>query len=219
MDFTLILIAVGIVAGIGLIIGLILAIASCVMAVPKDERVEALTEALPGANCGACGYSGCEGYAKALAEGTAPVGKCPVGGSEVAKALSSILGVESSEVEEVVAVVRCKGTGDNTESRYSYQGVSTCAAAAMLHGGMGSCKYGCIGLGDCVAVCSYNAVSICNGVAHVDKSLCKGCGLCASTCPKAVISIVPKRAQALVLCSNSQKGAQAKDVCLSLIHI
>lgn len=212
MDFNLILIAVLIVAGIGLIIGIVLAFASAVMAVPVDEKVEALTEALPGANCGACGYSGCSGYAKALAEGSAKNGACAPGGDETAKALAEILGEKASAVERRVAVVRCMGITDNTQDKVDYQGVQSCAAA-MLVGGKGACSYGCLGLGDCVAACPYGAVSVCNGVAKVDADLCKACAMCVSVCPKKIITIVPVREQAVVRCSNSDKGAAAKKAC------
>lgn len=212
MDFNLILIAVLIVAGIGLIIGLILAVASAVMAVPTDEKVEALTEALPGANCGACGYSGCSGYAKALADGTAKNGACAPGGNDTAKVLAEILGQKASSVEPKVAVVHCMGILDNTQDKVNYQGVASCAAA-VLAGGKGECSYGCLGLGDCEAVCPYGAVSVCNGVAKVDVTLCKACAMCVAACPKKLISIVPLKAQAVLRCSNCDKGAVAKKAC------
>lgn len=212
MDFNLILIAVLIVSGIGLIIGLILAIASAVMAVPTDEKVEALTEALPGANCGACGYSGCPGYAKALADGTAKNGACAPGGKETAKVIAEILGEEAGEIVPKVAVVHCMGIFDNTQDKVHYQGISSCAAA-VIAGGKGECSYGCIGLGDCEAVCPYGAVSVCNGVAKIEVSLCKACGLCVSACPKRLISIVPIKEQAVLRCSNCDKGAVAKKAC------
>lgn len=212
MDFTSIIIAVAIVAGIGLIIGLILAIASAIMAVPTDEKVEALTEALPGANCGACGYSGCSGYAKALACGEAKNGACAPGGEECAKVVAEILGEEAGALEKKVAVVRCMGTIDNTEDKVEYQGVESCAGAVLL-GGKGQCSFGCLGLGDCASVCSYNAVSVCRGVARIDTKLCKGCGLCATACPKKIIAVVPLKDQAIVRCSNTDKGAQAKKAC------
>lgn len=212
MDFNLILIAVLIVAGIGLIIGLILAIASSVMAVPTDEKVEALTEALPGANCGACGYSGCSGYAKALADGSAKNGACAPGGDETAKAVADILGEESRAVQRKVAVVRCMGITDNTQDKVCYQGVDSCAGAALV-GGKGECGYGCMGLGDCVSACPYGAVSVCNGVARIDASLCKACEMCVSVCPNKLIAVVPAKAQTVVRCSNCDKGAQAKKAC------
>lgn len=213
MNYIMILTAVGIVAGIGLIIGLILAIASCVMAVPKDERVEALKEALPGANCGACGFSGCEGYAKALAKGEAEVGKCAPGSEECARALSEILGVKAGNVKKMTALVHCMGSNDNTEDAMQYQGVKSCAAANLLHGGKGSCKFGCIGLGDCEKACPYGAITVCNNVARIDPALCRGCSICVSTCPKGIISLVEQKAQAVVRCSNCQKGADARKVC------
>ncbi len=212
MDFTIILIAALIVSGIGLVIGLILSFASAVMAVPTDEKVEALTEALPGANCGACGYSGCSGYAAALASGEAKNGLCAPGGEDCAKEIARILGQEVSSLEKKVAVVRCMGITDNTEDKVNYQGVQSCKGA-MIVGSKGHCEFGCLGLGDCTAVCSYNAISLCNGVARIDTDLCRGCGLCVSACPKKIIDIVPLKEQVIVRCSNTQKGALAKKVC------
>jgi len=212
LDFSVILIAVLIVAGIGLIIGLILSIASAIMAVPTDEKVEALTSALPSANCGACGYSGCSGYAAALASGEAKNGLCAPGGDECAQAIAEILGQKATALEKKVAVVRCMGITDNTEDKVNYQGVESCAAA-MVVGSKGQCEFGCLGLGDCVAVCPYGAVSVCNGVARIDKDLCRACAMCVSVCPKKIIDIVPLKEQAVVRCSNTQKGAQAKKAC------
>lgn len=213
MDFMLILNAALIVAGIGLIIGIVLAIASCIMAVPKDEKVEALTKALPGANCGACGYSGCEGYAKALASGETTPGKCSPGGEATASELARILGVAATSVEKKTALVHCKGSCDNTEDKMLYQGISSCKAAMQLHSGSSKCKYGCLGLGDCERVCPYGAISVCNGVAKVDSSLCKGCSLCVNACPKSLISFVSLKEQAVVRCMNKQKGAEARKIC------
>ena len=212
MDFTLILIAVLIVAGIGLIVGFVLAIASVVMAVPTDEKVEALTEALPGANCGACGYSGCSGYASALACGEAKNGACAPGGTECAKKIAAILGEEASAVERKVAVVLCMGIAENTEDKVNYQGIESCAGAKLL-GAKGMCSFGCLGLGDCAAACSFDAITVCNGVAKVDASLCGGCGMCATVCPQKIIAVVPEKEQAVVRCSNHDKGAQAKKAC------
>jgi len=208
-----ILLAVLLVAGIGLLIGLILSIASIVMAVPKDEKAEKLLQALPGANCGACGYSGCSGYADALAKGTAEVGLCAPGGLNCAKELSAILGVDAGSMEKKVAAVHCMGSCDNTSYLANYNGIQSCAAAMKIGGGLTACSYGCIGLGDCAAVCPYEAIRVCNGVAVVDNDKCRACSLCVKECPRRLISLVPYRNSAVVRCSNKDKGAAVTKVC------
>ena len=141
-----VLIEVLVVAGIGLLIGLILAVASIVMAVPKDEKAESILELLPGANCGACGYSGCEGYAKALSKGDAKPGACPVGGEDCTQAVGEILGI-SGETVKRVALVHCMGSCDNTQDKAIYQGVKSCLAASRYGSGITSCTFGCLGMG------------------------------------------------------------------------
>lgn len=209
-----VLIAVAVVAGVGLLFGLILSIASVIMAVPKDEKAEAVLQCLPGANCGACGYSGCEGYAKALSKGEAKLGLCSPGGEECVEAISQVLGVEG-ELDKKVALVHCMGSCDNTQNKANFQGVNSCAVAAKTGNGLTSCLNGCLGYGDCMGVCLTNAITVCNGVAIVDSSLCGGCGLCADTCPRKLISIVPLKDMAVVRCSNTDKGAVAKKACKS----
>ncbi|MBR2714978.1 MAG: RnfABCDGE type electron transport complex subunit B [Ruminococcus sp.] len=209
-----VLIAVLVVAGIGLILGLVLAIASVVMAVPKDEKAEAVLEILPGANCGACGFSGCEGYAKAVAKGDAKAGLCPVGGEECTNAICELLGV-SGETVKKHALVHCMGNCDNTENKAVFQGVNSCLAAHKIGGGVTACSYGCLGMGDCMNACLSDAITICNGVAVVDLDKCGGCGLCAEACPRKLITITTSNEQAVVRCSNHDKGAVAKKACKS----
>lgn len=208
-----ILLPILILAVIGLVAGLLLAIASIVMAVPKDQKAEDIREMLPGANCGACGYSGCDGYAQALAKGEAKPGLCPVGGSDVANSIAAYLGVAASSVEPHMSVVRCLGSHDNTTDRVEYEGITSCAAAAAVAGGPTSCTYGCIGLGDCVNVCNYNALSVRNGVAMVESKNCVACGMCIDACPRHLLTLVPVKKQAVVLCSNCDKGAATNKVC------
>ncbi|MBQ7810909.1 MAG: RnfABCDGE type electron transport complex subunit B [Clostridia bacterium] len=208
-----ILLAILIVSGIGLVIGIALAIASIVLAVPTDEKVEAVKAELPGANCGGCGFSGCESYAKAIAAGEAEVNLCPVGGKDVAMKLGEIMGVEVGDVEQKVAVVRCMGSKDNTERRFNYQGSHNCRSATNLVGNLSSCVYGCIGLGDCLKVCPYGGIEVCNGVARIITENCRGCGMCAKACPKNLIALVPLKEQALVRCQNFHKGALTRKDC------
>lgn len=208
-----ILLAVLIVSGIGLIIGVVLAIASIVMAVPTNEKVDSVRAELPGANCGACGFSGCRAYAKAIVAGTAEVNLCPVGGKDVAMKLGELMGVEVGDVEQKTAVVRCIGSKDNTERRFKYQGAQNCRSATNLVGNLSSCVYGCMGLGDCMKVCPYGAIEVCNGAARVITENCRGCGMCTAACPKGLIALVPIKEQALVRCQNLHKGAMARKDC------
>lgn len=206
-------VAVIIVSGIGLIIGLVLAIVSIVMAVPKNEKEEAVREALPGANCGGCGFSGCDAYAKAIVEEGAGVSLCPVGGSETAAKLAELMGVEAEPLEKTVAVVRCMGNADNAPRVAEYQGIESCKGAMRLSGSLSTCGYGCIGLGDCVKECDYNALTVCNGVARVITENCRGCGACTRLCPKELIALVPFKEQAVVRCRNFSKGAVTRKEC------
>lgn len=208
-----ILLAILIVSGIGLIIGVVLAIASIIMAVPTNEKVDAVRNELPGANCGACGFSGCRAYAKAIVAGEAEVNLCPVGGKDVAVKLGEIMGVEAGDVEQKIAVVRCMGSKDNTERRFKYQGAQNCRSATNLVGNLSSCVYGCMGLGDCLKVCPYGAIEVCNGVARVISENCRGCGMCTAACPKNLIALVPVKEQALVRCQNFHKGAMTRKDC------
>ena len=174
---------------IGLLAGIVLAVASVVMAVPKDEKAEALEAILPGANCGACGYSGCPGYAAAMAKGEAVPGLCSPGGADVAKKCGEILGSGDVAMERKAAFVRCMGSADNTTEKMEYDGLESCTAASLLNGGGSSCRFGCLGLGDCLKVCDYGAIEVCNGVAVIDPEKCVACGKCAEACPRHVITM------------------------------
>ncbi|MCQ2406449.1 MAG: RnfABCDGE type electron transport complex subunit B [Oscillospiraceae bacterium] len=209
-----IIIAVGVLAAVGALCALLLVISSKYMAVPVDEKFPIVRGCLPGANCGACGYAGCDGYASALVSGDEDKpNKCVAGGADVAKALAEALGTEAGEVIPMVAVTKCRGNCEATSKKADYQGTRTCAAAKLLHGGDGACSYGCLGYGDCAAACPEGGINIINGVAHFNSNKCIGCGICAKTCPQGIISIVPAAAPVRVLCSNKEKGAQAGKNC------
>lgn len=211
-----ILLAVIIVSVIGLVLGLILAIASIVMAVPVDEKAEKIEGALAGANCGACGYSGCAGYAEALSKGeTTDTTLCSPGGEETVKAIAEILGVATTKTVPQTAVVRCQGSAEYCKPVMNYHGALSCKAATQLFKGGKACNYGCLGFGDCVEACPYDAIHINDkGLAEVDSLNCRACKICINTCPKNVIELVPLyRKEAVVYCNNTDKGAQTRKEC------
>lgn len=209
-----ILIPVLLVVALGFVFAVILTIASKIFFVPVDETVANLRAELPGANCGACGFAGCDDYANALAENPElGTGLCPVGGADVANKLAEILGVEAGSMEPQVAVVMCNGNKDAAKTIMEYQGLSTCAAAKQLFGGLSACQYGCMGLGDCEAACPYDAIKVCNGVAVVNRELCVGCGVCAKQCPNHVIRIAPAKNKVIVQCNSKDKGAVTRKNC------
>lgn len=209
-----IVIAVIVVSIIGIICAVVLSVASKVMAVEVDERIPMVRECLPGANCGGCGYPGCDGYAAAMVEDVdTPLTLCAPGGAAAAQAVATVLGRSAGEMVQKAAVVACRGDCDATKNKMEYAGIESCAAAKLMFGGAGSCTFGCMGLGDCAAVCPSDAICIENGIAHVDTRVCTGCGACANVCPNKVIKVLPVSAGAAVICSSHDKGAAVRKKC------
>jgi len=208
-----ILIPVSIIGGLSLLFGLGLSFVSKKFEVESDERIALVREALPGANCGACGHSGCDAFAEAVVEGNAKTSGCPVGGTAVSNKLAQILGVENSEVEEKVAQVLCNGTLQNCKKKYDYQGVEDCASASAIYGGPSACLYGCMGFGTCAKACPFDAIIVEDGVAKVMDGKCTGCGVCIKTCPKNIIKFVPKNDRHVVTCSSLDKGNIVRQAC------
>lgn len=213
MDFIQILYAILILGGIGLVFGLILGLAGKKFAVVQDERVGKVRELLGGANCGGCGYAGCDAYAEAVVKGEASVNACAPGGAKTAKAIAAVMGVEAGNLEPMVARVRCSGNCDNMIVRYDYSGYGSCRAAASIAGGPKACHFACIGLGDCLSRCKFGAISIANGVAKVDPNVCTGCGTCEETCPRDIIHVLPRHQTILVACRNKATGRVARLQC------
>lgn len=214
MDFMNILIAAVCIGGAALVIGLLLGIAGKVFHVQVDERETSVREALPGSNCGGCGYPGCDGLAKAIVAGTAPVNACPVGGTPVAEAISAIMGVEAEESGRQVAFVKCGGTCDKAAMRGNYYGVEDCRQAAVVPGkGAKVCQVGCMGFGTCVKACPFDAIHVVNGIAVVDKEACKACGKCIAACPNSLIEMIPYEAKQAVGCSSTEKGKDVRVAC------
>lgn len=209
-------IATAIVAGVGLFIGLFLGFAAKTFEVKIDERETKVRELLPGANCGGCGYPGCDGLASAIAKGNAPANGCPVANKEAHAKIAEVMGTVVEETEKKVAFVKCSGTCDKTQVKYEYYGVQDCNKVALVPGkGNKKCSYGCMGYGSCVKACNFDAIHIINGIAAVDKEKCSGCSACVAQCPNKLIEMVPAAARYLVACSSLDKGKDTKAACLA----
>jgi len=202
-----------VIAAIGIIVGAGLVFMSRKFAVEVDEREVAVREKLPGNNCGACGYAGCDALAAAIASGNAPVNACPVGGAAAAEAIGDIMGTTAAAEERKVAFVACKGTCDVTKNQGNYIGIHDCRAAVLAGLNVTDCNYGCLGFGSCAEVCPQQAITVKNGVAVVNRARCVSCGLCAKACPRGLISLIPESRIVRVQCSNRDKGPAVKKVC------
>ena len=208
-----VLIAILVVFVTGLIAAIILALASHYMSVPENEKVKAVRECLPGANCGACGFTGCDGYAEAVASGRAASNLCIPGGSNVASAIADITGVAAEAITPPVAFVHCNGADDAAVKSAEYDGLKSCAAMCLTCGGDSACKYRCLGCGDCASVCPVDAICLQDGIARINREVCIGCGACAKACPKHIISLIPRSASIAVACSSHDNGAQTRTNC------
>ncbi len=196
------------------VLGLILATASKLFFVKTDERIERISELLPGANCGGCGYTGCAALAEAIVKGEAPMTACNSVSDEVVAKIGEIMGksVDGTRVRQR-AQVMCSGTHELAVKKYVYQGIHDCVSANKLSGGDKLCPNGCIGLGTCASACKFDAIHIINGVAAVDYEKCVACGMCVAACPKGIIKLIPYDAKHWVGCSSADKGAVTKSYC------
>ena len=199
---------------VGILCALLLVFAAKYFSAGDNEKESALRDCLPGAGCGACGYSGCDAYAKALAEGkTDKTNLCVPGGDGTARALAALMGTEAEDVVEQVAYVACGGSCDSSGRKYDYRGTPSCVAANAAFSGDRFCTYACLGYGDCMKVCPRDAICISGGIAKIDSSRCIGCGLCAKTCPNGIIHLVADTTRVVVKCSNKDKGAAVRKIC------
>ena len=199
---------------LGLALSIILGVASKVFYVYVDPKVVAVDECLPGANCGGCGYAGCSDCAVAMVAGEVPPNACKAGGDDVTEAIAAVLGISAETAERDIVSIFCKGTHNSTKRKYNYKGVSDCRAAVLLSGGDKSCSYGCLGLGTCVANCSFGALSMDdNGLPVVDEELCTGCGTCVTVCPRHIPVLIKESQKVAVLCSSHDGGKVVKETC------
>ena len=214
-----ILIAVISLGAIALVLAAVLYVASKKFAVYEDPRIAQVSEVLPQANCGGCGYPGCSGFADACVKAGSLEGKlCPVGGQPVMEKIAEILGLAAEVSEPKVAVVRCNGTCANRPRLNQYDSAKSCAIAAALYGGETGCSFGCLGCGDCVAACQFGAIKMNEetGIPEVDEAKSPACGACVKACPKNIIEIRPtgkKSRRIYVQCVNKDKGAVARKAC------
>ena len=203
-----------ILGGLGVLFGIGLGVASKKLAVEKDERELAVRELLPGANCGGCGFPGCDGFAAAVVAGKAQPGGCAVCSAENAAKIGQIMGVEVTVGEKKVARVLCRGDHDACKNKAVYEGVMDCKAAALVAGGFKQCNVGCLGLGTCARVCAFGAIKIGkNGIAYIDEALCTGCGKCAEACPQHGIMLMPASVTTYPTCRNVGFGKAVSSVC------
>lgn len=193
--------------------GILLTVAEKVFAVQTDPKANEVRDALPGINCGACGYVGCDEYAKAVAGGEA-TNLCIPGGSSVVVSLNSIMGQSVSGERKIeMARVQCQGDCNRAKNKYQYTGIQTCAAASQLHDGQKSCAFGCLGLGDCVKACPFDAIDIVNDIAVIDEKKCMSCRKCVPACPKKLISMVDQKVRYTVLCQSTDKAVDVRRAC------
>ncbi len=199
---------------IGFVCAGLLVFASKVFHVEVDERITLVRECLPGANCGGCGFAGCDDYATNLvADENLSCAKCSPGGAGTAAAIAEILGRAAGSSEPQVAQVRCNGTCEASKTVLEWQGMSSCKGAKGWFSSPNACMFGCIGLGDCVNACQFDAIGIIDGVARVNRENCVACGACVGACPQKIIDLVPKKNMVHVLCSSTDKGAVARKNC------
>lgn len=212
---SLVLIAAIVLGGIGLVFGIGLAVAGERFKVEVDPRLSQIMEVLPGSNCGACGYPGCEGCAKAILEGKAPYTACVVGGESVAKNIARVLGVnEDINIIKNVAFLKCQGGKGIVQEKFIYKGIETCKAANIVQNGPKGCPTGCLGFGDCERICPFDAIHIGdNGLPKIDIEKCTGCGLCVKTCPKGILTLLPVNIPLLLGCKSELPGPEARKVC------
>jgi len=210
----LILISTAGIGGLGLLFGFVLGAASKIFRQEIDPRIKEIEKILPGANCGACGFPGCAAYAQAIIESNADISLCIPGGNEVQVKIAQLLGKKSVTTTKKIAKVRCVGDKNTVAKIGKYDGIKSCIAVHFTIGGDKECVYGCLGYGDCVKACPFDAIHLGeNGIPYVNEEKCTGCGLCVKACPRNVIELVPDTAYMFIKCVSKDFGPSVSKVC------
>ena len=198
---------------LGLLFGIGLGLAARKFYVHVDPRIKKVFAYLPGSNCGACGQAGCMRFAESLIKGDIDVDSCVVSEDEDKTKIAGILGIETGKKVKKVAVLHCQG-GNKVRSRFEYKGIKDCVCANLVFGGPKACVYGCLGFGDCVQACPFDAIVMTDeGLPKVIEEKCRACGKCVQACPKGLFSLVDVNKKFYVACSSPEMGKNVMSVC------
>jgi Na+-translocating ferredoxin:NAD+ oxidoreductase RNF subunit RnfB len=199
---------------LGLILGVVLALIFQKLAIKTNDLVERIKLALPGSNCGICGFPGCEVYAEKIAKDSIALNRCLPGEPEAASKIAKILGKNVEIKEPMIAALTCQGGKVQCRERFIYDGGTDCRQAYILHGGNKSCVFGCVGLGHCASVCPFGAIKIDkNRLPIINERKCTGCGICVKECPKMTLRLIPRTKLVYLACVSKDKGKAVKDIC------
>ena len=209
-----VIISILVLGGLGAVFGIMLGAASKKFAVEKDERIDAVRELLPGANCGGCGYPGCDGLAAAIVEKGAEITSCAPLSKDNAGKIADVMGVAVSDVEPKVARIMCLGSQGNCKNKFEYDGADDCRAAFAIASGFKACRFACLGLGTCAKVCKFGAITMGeDGIAFIDEDKCTGCGRCEEQCPQSSIAVMERGVDVYAACTNTDKGKAVTENC------
>ncbi len=207
MDYLPAVTAIGAMGGLTLVLTGALAVAHRLLHVEEDPRIDAVEGMLPATNCGACGFPGCRAFAEALVAGEAPPARCTVSSDAQRARIASFLSVEVGSQEKLVARLACAGGSNVARNHARYEGIDSCAGAALVAGGGKGCFWGCLGLGDCEVACDFDAITMdAHGLPVVDVDRCTACGDCVTACPKDLFSLEPERNRLWVACRSQDEG-------------
>ncbi len=214
MDLTSLVVSMASMGGLGALFAIGLAIAHVKLHVEVDPRIDMVMGELPGANCGGCGLPGCSAFAEAIVAGNAAITGCPVNTQDGVDEIAGIMGVQAEVKEKELARVLCNGGNAETAPKAIYKGIKTCLAAHLTFGGDKLCKYGCLGYGDCVVSCPFDAIYIGdNGLPLVDEEKCTACGNCVTACPRNIIEVHPVSHNLFVFCKSEDEAKYTKLTC------